>query len=1152
MFKILFNRFCSGFAWESEGDLLAISTSNTSQVIIWDANTHKRQQIDTGLRDPPSCLIWAKTQPLLAVATSRGNLALYNHETTKRIPVLGKHNKKIICGAWSNENLLALGSEDKTFSISNEEGDSHRIVHLRDIPSDMYFAEMRTDDHVAGETTVSMILGKRTLYLYYLPEPDSPIELGFQQKYGQLIQHKWFKDGLIMLGFSLGFVVVISTHPKEVGQELWQVRNHRDSLVSIAITKELELIASCGDNNIKIHSMDNWQETNKILTLQDQAALKGIAWSSDGQLLAATTQQGAICVFVTKLHSLHAVSPPRIALLSNLTEVSIYHYNSDKIKLLPHVVNLEIEPSFLAIGPFHLLCGMNNHVWFYDLGRSLLDIPMSMGDREYMTEIKEATLNAEYCAVLCGGQIMLHPIETSNPATQDHEPRIFPDELFGMQENVITCMTMTNDFLCFATDLGIIVHFSLEQWAPVIQYRYEMGIHKIFSDLDSARLVILNEQNQGFIYIPMTEDVLKIPEMPKNFSGVLWDYAHPSTFVVFDTKSCITYVYIRHSIKGRYVEKVGQTKLLTEQLPLMCYDGTVVNSSGGRISSITLDTHRNDPSHTVEEQLEMALALRRMNECWELCKALEDDKQWRKIANAALNDVDLPFAIKVFRHIQDAAMVLALEEIQYVEDINLLSGYCALFLGEIEIAKALFASSSNPKEALELCRDLLNYEQALALANNLASDEVPLIAREYAQQLEYTGNYHEALLHYEKASQFQPTMDDNEAFIHQHLSICKAGTARTSIKSGDYRKGMQLALEINDLTLLKDCGEALLSTGHIFEGAQVMEKAQNWDRACQLYIQLKQWNRVDDILPNVTSMKLHAVYAKAKESEGRYKEAINSYRIANDMDSVVRILIEHMNDPHSASEIVLSTRSVEGSKMLAKFFQNIGDYDSAIQFLVLCGCITDAFQIAQKYNKMRHYGEVLEQYDNAKSGDFHTLAKYFESEKYTILTGKYYFLAREYSKALKHLLKASSFNNEENTALSLAIDCVATSNDDKLANQLIEFLLGESDGMPKDPKLLFRLYMARRQYKEAAKAAVIIANQEQISGNYKTSHDLLFSMYQELKRNNLNIATDMRYALNLLHRYTLVRIHVKRGDHSLAARLLVQVASNISQFPSRT
>lgn len=51
--------------------------------------------------------------------------------------------------------------------------------------------------------------------------------------------------------------------------------------------------------------------------------------------------------------------------------------------------------------------------------------------------------------------------------------------------------------------------------------------------------------------------------------------------------------------------------------------------------------------------------------------------------------------------------------------------------------------------------------------------------------------------------------------------------------------------------------------------------------------------------------------------------------------------------------------------------------------------------------------------------------------------------------SLKFLLKASSFSNDENNALSLAIDCVATSNDDRLANQLIEFLLGETDGSPK-------------------------------------------------------------------------------------------------------
>lgn len=40
--------------------------------------------------------------------------------------------------------------------------------------------------------------------------------------------------------------------------------------------------------------------------------------------------------------------------------------------------------------------------------------------------------------------------------------------------------------------------------------------------------------------------------------------------------------------------------------------------------------------------------------------------------------------------------------------------------------------------------------------------------------------------------------------------------------------------------------------------------------------------------------------------------------------------------------------------------------------------------------------------------------------------------------------------------------------------RLIEFLLGESDGNPRDPRHLFRLYMAKKQFSEAAKTAVIM------------------------------------------------------------------------------
>ncbi|XP_062563462.1 WD repeat-containing protein 19 [Armigeres subalbatus] len=1163
--RIVLQGLCAGFAWDKDGDVLAVITQSSPQLIVWDSNSQKKQHVDIGLRDPPSCIIWSTRNSLLAVATSRGNLSIYNHATTKRIPILGKHTKRITCGAWGFANwgsgnlgmihILALGSEDKTLSLSNEEGDTLRSVQLRDNPSDMHFAEMKTDERLPGENTISMILGKRTLFLYHLPEPDSPTELGFQQRYGSLLQHKWFGDGYVLLGFSLGHVVAISTHPREVGQELWQVKNHRDSLNSIAVCKELEFIASCGDNNIKIHSMSNLQETIKILTLHDQAALKNIEWSSDGQLLGVTTSQGTICVFVTKLHSLYAISPPRIALLSSLAEVAIYHYAPDKIKSAPVTIALEVEPSFLAVGPYHMACGMNNHVWFYDLGRTLNDNPLLLGDREYMSEIKEVALSSEYCAVLCGGQIMLHSIETTNESTMNRDPKIFPDEVRGMNESVITCLALTNDFLCFATDLGNIVHFSLERWSLVVQFRHQVGIKTIHVDLDGTRMVFIDDHNHGYVYISASEETIRIPEFPKHAVGVLWDFSHPIVFIAFDRSSCVTYALVRASVEGKRVEKVGVTSLISDQMPLMLYDGELcLHGSGGQLTNIVLDTHANKPGRDVKEQLRAVRLMRKHNESWELCNLMNDVEEWKELGRAAIADLNIPFAIKVYRNIGDVAMVYALEDIVQIEDTNTLAGFCALLLNKVDEAKTLFAKSGNPQEALELCRDLLQWEQAMALAGSLAPEQLPFLAREYAQQLEFTGSHAEALMNFERGlkSDILPSSDGviEQEVLNQHLNLCKAGIARTSIKCGDYRRGVQLALELNDKELFNDCGEALMASGNLNEAAILLEKGENWDKCCELYINLKQWKKIDHILPNVTSLKLHAAYAKAKEADGHYADAINSYHQAGDLDSVVRIYLEYLSDPHSASEILLETRSIEGSKLLSKYFEKHGDYESAIQFLILCGSITDAFSIAQKQNKIRYYGEVLEQSSNAKPSDYLILATYFENEKYTLLAGKYYFLGKEYSKALKHLLKASSFSNEENTALSLAIDCVASANDEKLSNQLIEYLLGETDGVPKDPKLLFRLYMAKRQFKEAAKAAMIIANQEQTAGNYRSAHDLLFSMYQELKRNNLTIASDMKASLALLHRYTLVRTHVKCGNHLQAARLLLQVAKSISQFPS--
>ena len=83
-------------------------------------------------------------------------------------------------------------------------------------------------------------------------------------------------------------------------------------------------------------------------------------------------------------------------------------------------------------------------------------------------------------------------------------------------------------------------------------------------------------------------------------------------------------------------------------------------------------------------------------------------------------------------------MVWALQKLENIEELALLSGHVCTLLEDYNQAEKFFLQSSEPVEALYLRRDLMQWEQALSLAQKLKPDEIPYIAREYAQQLEFT------------------------------------------------------------------------------------------------------------------------------------------------------------------------------------------------------------------------------------------------------------------------------------------------------------------------------------------------------------------------------------------------------------------------------
>lgn len=1136
---------CTGMEWDHDGDALAIICEKSSSLYLWDAIQHKLTTIDSGARDGHTLLLWAVNELLLAIGTSKGNVILYDHKVGRKVPILGKHNKKIICGAWSNENRLALGGIDNTVTVSDKEGKTLHQFNIREMPSLMQFSEMKGNTRSdIGQNTVSLVVGKRTLYLYNMSDTDNPIELAFQSRYGKIEAYRWYGDGYIMIGFSNGYFVVISTHVSEIGQELFQVRNHHDYLSCITISESLGSAASCGDSSIRIHDIQALTEITAIIDVEDEPkGLREVAWADDGQLLAVSAAKGNLHCYLTKLPMLGDTNGTKIAYLTSLLEVTVINPAEDTDAI---AIPIDVEPAFVACGPYHVAAGMNNRAWFYAVSETG---HRRMKDREYLGTVQSMRLSSDYAAVMFEGKVQLHLID-SNSGMGDRETKLFPerDDL-----GKVTSCDITNDYLIYSTDSGSLHFFSMEDWNQVNVFRHSTGIRSIHQDFTGTRLVIVDDLGQGFIYNPVNDALHKIPDFPSKIQGLLWE-KHPfdkGVFIAYDEKNINTYIFQRESLEGPLVSLVGQTHRPFTQHPLLLHNGSLtLQLSNGKINTILLDTHvflkdleeREQDLEVIQKKLKLSLSLCRWKESWTLCTMLNDKKLWLELGKAAIAALDLDLAIRVYRCIRDAGMVLSLQRLRAIEDTHLLAGTLASYIGEFDLAQELLLKSGKPAAALDLRRDLLHWDSAMQLAQTLDPEQIPFIAKEYAQQLEFMGNYPNALTHYECG-----VTQQTQYSVHDE--ICIHGITRMSIRQGDIRRGMSQAKRSNNVKLKEDCAAILEGMRQFPEAAELYEEAKNYEKAAAVYIRCKNWRKVGELLPKVSSPRIHLQYAKAKEADGKYAEAAAAYRNAKDFDSEIRVYLDHLHKPEEAVRIVKETGSIDGASMVARFFIRLGDYASAIQFLVLSKCNDEAFQMAQQHGQMEIYAEIIG--DDATPDDLQSIAVHFENEKNYFLCGKFYFMAGLYTKAMKYLIKSAMSKAVTDNVLSieLAIQTASKSGDESLKQALISFLIGENDGVPKDPKHLFRLYMALGRYQDAARTALIISKEEQSAGSYMGAHHLLYSMMKELRDRQIKIPSEMESNLLVLHSYILARSHIKRGDHLKAARMLIRVAENISKFP---
>jgi WD repeat-containing protein 19 len=260
------------------------------------------------------------------------------------------------------------------------------------------------------------------------------------------------------------------------------------------------------------------------------------------------------------------------------------------------------------------------------------------------------------------------------------------------------------------------------------------------------------------------------------------------------------------------------------------------------------------------------------------------------------------------------------------------------------------------------------------------------------------------------------------------------------------------------------------------------------------------------------------------------------------LDSVVRLTLENLNEPHKAFQLVRETRLTSGAERVADYCRKNGNISGAVEFLLLAQKDDEAFMLAERQDEMATFEAGL---GEKGTRDQHmAIAKYYEQRNLLANAAKHYACCEEYPMALKLYLKVGE------KEIDHAIEVVGKARSDQLTHTLIDYLMGESDNVPKDANYVYRLHKALGNFMQAAGTALIIAKQEQEMGNYKQAHQLLFRTYQDLKSQKLALPQELWRRLMILHSYVIVKRLVKAGDHVSAAIMLVRVAKNIQQFPA--
>jgi WD repeat-containing protein 19 len=100
-------------------------------------------------------------------------------------------------------------------------------------------------------------------------------------------------------------------------------------------------------------------------------------------------------------------------------------------------------------------------------------------------------------------------------------------------------------------------------------------------------------------------------------------------------------------------------------------------------------------------------------------------------------------------------------------------------------------------------------------------------------------------------------------------------------------------------------------------------------------------------------------FAKAKEAEGNFQDAVDSYERAGDSSAMVRLLLDKLNNANKAFAIARTSRNKASASMVARYCLSKSNWENAVEFLMDSGERDEAWALAQTHGVMHAYSQAL-------------------------------------------------------------------------------------------------------------------------------------------------------------------------------------------------